>query len=234
MHHFTAGMSLLQPYTRAHFSEFIIIMQTLQLKLKITTAYFHDNIEFVEAETRRPPYNLYVWTALTAMILSLDGDGAVCELDCPTACPSTLWLSTWPFFGCFGAVYVRDVLPSCDDFPIPNNDASLELQHFDRNHIAANVCRSALQRMTGWKASFSHLEPGVKSSSSSPRNMLRYVQINDVTLQATCKPSITTTLPQLARPYPHPTPVSWWQFARITNLALWSPSTRILCDNNTR
>jgi hypothetical protein len=63
------------------------------------------------------------------MILSLAVDGAACPLECPTACPLTLWLSTWgPFFGCFGAVYVSDVLPSCDDFPSPNSEASFELQ----------------------------------------------------------------------------------------------------------
>lgn len=117
----------------------------------LTQHIFTNTIMFVEHKGRRYPYNLYVWTALTAMILNLADDGAVCELDCPTACPFTLWLSARPFFGCFGAVYVRDVLPSCDDFPIPNNDASLELQHFDRNHNAANVCKFALQRMPVWK-----------------------------------------------------------------------------------
>jgi hypothetical protein len=130
----------------------------------------------MDCKTWLLPYSLYVWTAFTVMILNFAGDDAVCPPACPTACPFTLWLPTWPFFGCFGAVYVRDVLPSCDDFPAPNNDASLELQRFESNHFVSNAWRISSQTIASWKASVSHLEPSVKSSSSSPRNIFKILQ----------------------------------------------------------
>lgn len=141
-----------------------------------------------------------MWTAFTVTILNLACDDAVCPAYCPTASPLTLSLPTRPFFGCFGAVYVRDVLPSCDDLPIPNKEASLELQHSDRNHTDPNEWKLAPQQMADWQGRFSHLEPGVKSSSSSPRNMLRCLDYW-LTLQPTCKPPNTTTLAYLTRPY---------------------------------
>jgi hypothetical protein len=159
----------------------------------------------MDSKTWLLPYSLYVWTAFTAMILNLAAEDTVCPPACPSACPFTLWLSTWPFFGCLGAVYVKDVLPSCDDIPAPNNDASLELQHFEKNHVVSNMRRFASQIMTHWKASTSHLEPGVKSSSSSPRNIL-------ITLQPAYrphKPHPTSTLPQL---------VSTPEYAHISQL----------------
>lgn len=129
----------------------------------------------------------------------MDGDGAACEMDCSL----TLWLSKRPFFGCFGAVYVKDVLPSCDDFPIPNNDASLELQHFNGNHTAANMCRFSSQRMADCKTTFSHLGPGVKSSSSSRRNMLRYVYISEIKIQPTYELLTTTVHTHFITPRPY-------------------------------
>lgn len=144
---------------------------TIQSKQK----HSHNNVALTEALTGPVPYNLYVWTAFTAMILSLGADGAPCPLDCPPACALTLGLSPWcPFFGCLGAVYVSDVLPSCDDFPTPNSDASFELQYFERGITSTWIyAQKRNKHKQVQPQASSHLEPSVKSSSSSPWNMLR-------------------------------------------------------------
>jgi hypothetical protein len=66
----------------------VIYIQTINTSIK-TKIYSQNNVIFREDVTGPVPYNLYVWTAFTTMILSLAVDGAPCPPDCPTACPLT-------------------------------------------------------------------------------------------------------------------------------------------------